>query len=94
MAEVIWAPSALNDVHLIHEFISRDSEARALLFIDRLIEYTTKLKNFPQIGRIIPEIGEENLRKLIYGFYRIMYKLSNDLVWITGIIHSSSNWKP
>ena len=62
MAKIIWAPSALKDIDLIAEYISRDSIDRASLFIDRLFEVTDNLQSSPQLGRIIPEIGDENCR--------------------------------
>jgi plasmid stabilization system protein ParE len=35
MAKIIWAPSALDDIDAIAEFISRDSADHASLFVDR-----------------------------------------------------------
>ena len=94
MAKIIWAPSALKDIDLIAEYISRDSIDRASLFIDRLFEVTDNLQSSPQLGRIIPEIGDENCREIIYGSYRIMYRVEDDELWITGVIHGARDWKP
>ena len=74
MAKVIWAPSALNDIDSIAEFISRDSVYHASLFVDRIIEIADRLKGFPVSGRVIPEIGNPNCREIIYLAYRIMYR--------------------
>lgn len=38
MGKVTWAPSALEDVNSIAEYIARDSVDRAALFAVRLIE--------------------------------------------------------
>ena len=38
MAQVIWAPAALQDVDAIAEYIARDSADQAALFATRLIE--------------------------------------------------------
>ena len=94
MAELIWSPSALRDVEDIAEFISRDSPEQAALFVERLIEKTDSLTEYPLSGRIIPEIGKENAREIIYGSYRIMYLIEGDAVWITGIIHGARDWRP
>ncbi|MDO8139921.1 MAG: type II toxin-antitoxin system RelE/ParE family toxin [Candidatus Brocadiales bacterium] len=94
MAQVIWPPSALMDVESIATFIARDSLDQAALFVNRLIEYTDRLQKFPFSGRIIPEIGDDNCREIIYGNYRIMYKIEIDQIWITGIIHGARDWKP
>ncbi len=94
MAKIIWAPSALNDIDAIAEFISRDSVDHASLFADRIIETVDVLKKFPFSGRIIPEIGNQNCWEIIYGAYRIMYRIDRHSIWITGIIHGARNWKP
>lgn len=94
MGKVTWSPSALEDVNSIAEYIARDSVDRAALFAVRLIEATDRLQDFPSSGRIIPEIGDSSCREIIYGNYRIMYRLLNNDVWITGVVHGSRQWKP
>ena len=89
MGKVIWSPSALNDVDLIAEYISRDSVDRASLFVLRIIEATDRLQEFPKSGRIIPEFDDENRREIIYGDYRIMHLIENEQVWITAVVHGS-----
>lgn len=94
MGQVIWAPSALKDVDSIAEFIARDSVDQAALFVLRLFDATDRLQKFPRSGRIIPEIGSQFCREIIYGAYRIMYRLESDDVWITAVVHGSRNWHP
>jgi addiction module RelE/StbE family toxin len=94
MGKVIWAPSALDDIDAIAEYIARDSIDRAALFVTRLFEITDRLQEFPLSGRVIPEIGEQSCREIIYGSYRIMYRIDDNDVWITGIVHGARDWKP
>ena len=94
MGKVIWSPSSVEDADAISEYISRDSIYHASFFINRLFEITDRLQEFPFSGRIIPEIDNENCREIIYGSYRIMYKIVKSNVWITGIVHSAQNWCP
>ena len=74
MGKVIWAPSALEDVDALAEYISRDSTYRAALFVVRLFEATDRLQEFPLSGRVIPEISDQSCREIIYGSYPIMYR--------------------
>lgn len=92
--KVVWAPSALKDVDAIAQYIKKDSIDQAALFVARIIEMTDRLENFPESGRMIPEINSEDCREMIYGAYRIMYRLSKTSVWITGIVHGARNWHP
>lgn len=94
MGKVVWSPSSLDDIDAIAEYIARDSIDRAALFVTRIFEITDRLQEFPLVGRVIPEIGDESCREIIYGYYRIMYRIEGNDVWITGFVHGSRNWRP
>ncbi len=63
----------------------------ASLFVHRLIEATDRLQQFPLSGRVIPEINAPDCREVIYGAYRIMYRVEGEEVWITGVVHGALN---
>ncbi len=94
MAEVIWAPSALRDIEAIAEYIARDSIHQASLFVKRLMESAERLAHFPLSGRSVPEIRDPTCREILYGAYRIMYRIEGTEIWITGIVHGTRDWKP
>ncbi len=91
---MIWAPSALDDVESIAAYIAKDSVEMASLCVSRLFDATDRLQEFPFSGRIIPEINKPDYREVIYGTYRIMYRVERNEVWITGVIHGARDWKP
>ncbi len=93
MAEIIWSPESLTDLDAIAEFIARDSVARAALFIERLIEAFERLNGFPLSGRIIPEVGRKDCRELIYGSHRVLYRITENDVWIVAVVHSARKWR-
>ena len=94
MGQVIWAPSALKDVESIADYIARDSPEQAALFVTRVLEATDRLADFPLSGRVIPEIANESCREIIYGAFRIMYRLERGEVWITAVVHGARDWSP
>ena len=94
MGKVIWSPSALADIDSIAEFIARDSADQASLFVVRLLEATDRLQTLPLSGRIIPEIENPSCREIIYASYRIMYRIEDTDVWITGVVHGARDWPP
>lgn len=94
MGQVIWAPAALADVDGIAEYIARDSTGRAALFVTRMVEATERLAEFPESGRVVPEIGHPACREIIVGPYRVMYRLLKGDVWITGLVHGARDWRP
>lgn len=93
MVKVIWSPKSLDDIDLIAEYIARDSPRRACLFVGRLIKAVERLEEFPQSGRIIPEVGDEFRREVIFGSFRIMYRIEGKSIWITGVVHGSRDWE-
>ena len=87
MRKLIWTEPALDDLDAIFDFISKDSEYYANSFVNEIIDYAEKVQNFPELGRIIPEYGLENIRELIFQSYRIIYQLSNERILILTVIH-------
>jgi toxin ParE1/3/4 len=80
--QIIWTREALERLTEIEEYISKDSLTRAVKFIDYLIDRGESLGDHPQMGRIVPEIGNENIREIIAKKYRIIYRISNERIEI------------
>ena len=75
MVEVRWTEKALNDIDNIAEFIAKDSVKYAKIQVSRFFDATEILKLQPRSGRIVPEIGDNKIRELIIGNFRIIYRL-------------------
>ena len=80
---------AIEDLNSIAEYISKDSEYYAEDFVKRIIEQVERLYQFPEIGRKVPEQNDDNVREIIYHNYRLVYKLSDDKIYISIISHGS-----
>lgn len=89
MAQIIWTETALNDIDNIAEYISLDSAFYAKLFVQKIFLATNKLKAFPEIGRVVPELSIYNYREIIFKNYRIIYRADSDNVYIISVHHSS-----
>lgn len=77
---VTWSQEASENLFDIEGFIARDSLERAVRFVDALIDYTEAiLADNPRSGRIVPEIGNPEMRELNYRGYRIVYRLKGDV---------------
>lgn len=86
MVEVRWTLRAIHDLEKQANFISQVSASSAELFVRNAIEKSLLLENFPRIGRIVPEIENEFIRELIYGRYRMIYRIvSEDLVHVIAV---------
>jgi toxin ParE1/3/4 len=86
---VIWAPQAIQDVEAIRAYVARDSARYADLVVERIVAAVERLKDNPRSGRVVPELGDESIREVIHGSYRIVYRLRNDLVEIATVFHGA-----
>ena len=89
---VIWTIPAKLDLKEIHDYIARDSKYYAQKVSQDIVDKSEKLKYFPQIGRIVPEINNPNIRELIIYSYRLIYEVISDGVQILALIHSKRNF--
>ena len=89
MAKVRWTPQAANDLEAIAEFISQDSPHYASLFVLDILYAVDRLIQFPKSGRVVPEINDPLIREVIFGSYRIIFRVRQDLVEILTVFHGS-----
>ncbi len=74
----------------ITSFISKGSKHFAKTEVLKIKRRTVILKSFMLSGRIVPEIDRKEIRELIQGNYRIIYKIiSKNQIDILTIHHSS-----
>jgi len=78
MVRINWTFQAKDDLKDIAEYISKDSKRYAKLQVTRLKTRTRVLKTQTRSGKIVSEINRENIRELIEGSYRIIYKIVED----------------
>ena len=67
MAEVRWTPQASADLDSIAEFIAKDSPQYARLIVTDVFQAVERLSEFPQSGRIVPELNDPVVREVILG---------------------------
>ena len=89
MAEVRWTPQALDDLEAICLFIARDAPPVAAVFAQRAFDATDRLAEFPESGRIVPEMNDPIFREIIFGNYRLIYRLRSGDVEILTAHHAA-----
>ncbi len=61
---IVWSPEAIEDIESIAEYIERDSKFYAKSVVNKIFQSTEKLKEFPKIGRVVQELGREDIRRI------------------------------
>jgi len=89
---VKWTAPAKRDLRNIHEYIAEDSKYYAKRVTDDIIAKTENLNDFPEIGRIVPELQESYIRELIVYSYRLLYEIKPKKIEILAIVHGKRDF--
>ena len=89
--KIEWTKPSLVDLESIRDFIKRDSEYYAYRFVGKIIDAVEILENFPEMGRIVPEASDKNIREILFANYRIMYRIEKDRILILTVMHGSQS---
>lgn len=90
MVQINWTIQAKDDLKNIADYISKDSVKYAKIHVLKIRKLTEVLKTHKQIGKVVREFDEPNIRELVFRNYRIIYKIvSENRVDIITIHHSA-----
>jgi len=87
MVEIRWLAEAKDDLKDIYDYISRDSKRYARRQVDKILGRTQILKTHIRAGRMVEEINRPEIREVIEGNYRIIYRIVNELTVDILMVH-------
>ncbi len=85
--KIVWAPIALDQAEEIADFIADDNPYAAEKWLSGLFEAAERLADYPESGRAVPEIRRPEIREIVYGEYRIMYRVRTATVALLTVRH-------
>ena len=85
--KIIWSPLALERVNEIADYIAEDDAQAARLFLIDIFGAVARLESFPNSGRVVPELKRPNIREIIFGNYRVVYRVEPKRVSILTVRH-------
>ena len=89
MIRVRWTEQAIADLEAIRDYVARDSAHYAALLVERLVASVDHVEHFPEIGRIVPEFQRPELREVLRGSYRIVYRLASSGAEVITVFHGA-----
>ena len=92
--DLVWSPEAVEDIESIASYIERDSVWYAKAVASKIVETAEAIPNFPELGRIVPEIGNPAIRERFAYSYRIIYRIETERVLVAAVIHGSRLLQP
>lgn len=68
----------MSDLEAVRDFIGRTSPHYGNVVVARLVEAVDRVRDFPRSGRVVPELQREDIREIVDGLYRIVYRLLDE----------------
>jgi plasmid stabilization system protein ParE len=75
MTRLFWTLRSRRDLLEIRRFIASDHPDAARKWVERLRKRARAAASAPRAGRHVPEIEREDVREVIVGAYRIVYRV-------------------
>jgi toxin ParE1/3/4 len=92
--DVRWSETSENDLVAIVQYVAEDNPHQAHEIFKRIKETASNLRAFPDRGRIVPELLEQGVtqyRELIIPPWRIIYRVSENKVYVLSVLDSRQN---
>ena len=91
--KIIWSPTARTKTKEILEYVAEDNPDAALTLIDQFEVKVEKLKENPELGRVLPELKNDKIRELVvHKNYGVIYEINPDIIEILTIRHFRQNF--
>jgi plasmid stabilization system protein ParE len=85
--KVVWSPVALQRVEDIVDYMQSDRSGAAAEWAAGLFDTVGRLRSFPDRGRMVPELGQPSTREVIYGDYRVVYRIEGSKIEVLTVRH-------
>ena len=92
--KVIWADIAEVDLKNIIEYIADESIVNAQRVFDKIRDKASSLFILPERGCVVPELKDQGIlqyRELIHSPWRIIYRISENKVYVLSVLDSRRN---
>lgn len=89
---VTWSRFAQEDLKQIYDFVARDSKYYAQKVVKNIVEKSEMLEVFPEMGRVVPEIEDLNVREVFIYSYRLIYEIRSNKIEVLALIHSKRDF--
>ena len=86
--QVVWARAATVDLEEIVAYVAFDSPSAAGALIEKMEIRARTLEEYPQRGRVVPELARFHIRsyrEIIVHPYRLLYRIEKKIVDVIGV---------
>ena len=91
---VRFTPAADAEFLAVIAYIGADSRSAAVAFRDKTLHSLSRLGDFPESGRTVPEYPALPFREVVVASYRFFYQVRVDAAWIVAVWHGAQLPEP
>jgi len=85
--KVVWSDDAAWALVALETRLAlRYSPVQAAGIVEELVRRVERLEDHPQLGRVVPEYREWQLRELVDRWNRVLYRLRSDAIEVVTIV--------
>jgi toxin ParE1/3/4 len=84
---LFWSPLAVQRVGDFAEYIARDRPAAAVAWAEGVFAAVERLEQFPFSGCEVEEVRREDIREVVHGGVRIIYRIEETRILILTVRH-------
>jgi len=87
--KVHWTRRALARLDAIQAYIAKDNPDAALRIVHAIVRRSMQIKVFPHSGRRVADYARDDVRELIEGHYRIVYRVLPTQIDVVTVMHTA-----
>ena len=89
---VVWSEAASFDLEEAAGYIARDSRYYAAAFVREVRAAARSLRVSSERGRVVPELGQPDIRELLVRSYRLVYNVAPKQIYVLALIHGARDF--
>lgn len=87
--KIVFTPAARDQFLHALAYIRRDNPLAAVSFRQKAEKILSRLRDYPETGRTLPEFPDIHYRDVIVTPYRFFYRVKDDVVWVVAVWHGA-----
>jgi toxin ParE1/3/4 len=91
--KVVIAEAARSDLIAIGEFIQQQNPARAVTFVNELLDRCDEIPDMPRAYSLVPRYERWGVRRRVYQNYLIFYRIREELIEIIRILNGAQDYE-
>ncbi len=80
--KIIWSPLAVDQARDIAAYITLDKPSAAERWVEGIFDSVDRWIDFSQSGRVVSEIKRNDIREIVQGSYRVVYKIQETQILV------------